>query len=59
MKITLNQSAERELLELREVMGNYSLQHTLNVIIRDAHKTKVIPLKEENQHYGNSIIRTN
>lgn len=54
MKITLNQNAERELLELREAMGNHSLQHTINVLIRDAHNSKIIPSKEEIQHYANS-----
>ena len=59
MKITINQRAEKELLALRTVLGDHALQHIVNILISEAYQNKVVPLHEENLHYGNSTIRTN
>ena len=59
MKITINQRAEKELLALRAVLGDHALQHIVNILISEAYQNKVVPLHEENLHYGNSTIRTN
>lgn len=56
MKINLNERAQKELIELRTVMGNHAFQHIINVLISEAHKNQVVPLHEENSKYGNKTI---
>jgi hypothetical protein len=58
MKINLNDRAQKELIALRAIMGDHALQHIVNVIISEAYQNKVDPLKEENQHHGNSNFCT-
>lgn len=59
MKINLNERAQKELIELRTVMGAHAFQHIINVLISEAHKNKVVPLHEENSKHGNRSFCTN